>query len=386
MSIINKSSFPYIDAGDKSNIIIDYRENTEFWNLKSWKDKEYFYCEFKLLDFINEINVNSFIDKKTLTKIKLDSNTFLVLCNAHESFHSVVDSIYRYFVIKERIPAGKIIVMSESADLHKEVSRIAAIYKRDLLQVEWMLMFERNIKLFREDLPLQYFKKFDYTKKFLNLNRRWRTHRVAFVSLMIINDLDKLGYISLGKSDDNKSWHNMVPRLLKFFSSDEQLDSLIRSNLDRLVNTEHMYLDTSDLITNKVDLDSSMDEYYRDTYFTVVSETNYNTSDLREVGRFLSEKTFKPISYFHPFILISVPNSLQSLRELGYKTFHPYIDESYDLEKDDVGRMKMIVSEVKRLSNLSKNEIIDFIYDTRNIVEHNFNNLMSKNIFVHKKT
>lgn len=33
---------------------------------------------------------------------------------------------------------------------------------------------------------------------------------------------------------------------------------------------------------------------------------------------------------YHPFIVYGSPFTLKSLRELGFKTFSPFIDESYD--------------------------------------------------------
>jgi len=67
---------------------------------------------------------------------------------------------------------------------------------------------------------------------------------------------------------------------------------------------------------------------------------------------------------------------------LGYKTFHPYIDESYDLETDDNKRMMMIVNEIERLSNFSDDELRSFIENINPICDHNFNVLNEKQYFV----
>jgi hypothetical protein len=88
----------------------------------------------------------------------------------------------------------------------------------------------------------------------------------------------------------------------------------------------------------------------------------------------------------HPFILMSQSNSLEILHQLGYKTFHPFIDESYDTEKNDVVRLKMILKEVERLSNLSDDEIGKFIDMVKPITSYNFLNLVRKknNEYIHK--
>jgi hypothetical protein len=386
MSILNEGYFPYIDATLNHSVSIEFRDCTEIWRLKSWNDADYYYCEIKLVDNIDSVPISDFIDKKTLSRIRSDDKTFLVLSNSHESFHTIVDPIYRYFVIKEKIPATKILLMSESADLYKEVAVVADRYKKPRMKVEWMLMFEKNIKLFRSELPIRYFKNTNYSnKKFINLNRRWRLHRVAFVALLASKDLLKFGNVSLGLSDDGRRWDKMIPWILRQYSEDAEICELIEKNKNNLLNMGDMYLDTENLVENQVDLNVSLNEFYEETFFTIVSETNYNTSDLKEVGRFLSEKTFKPISHYHPFIMLSVPFFLDALKELGYKTFHPWIDERYDREEDDSKRLMMCVNEVERLCNLTDREVTDFIAGTEEIVQHNFKHLMERNTYIYKK-
>ena len=92
----------------------------------------------------------------------------------------------------------------------------------------------------------------------------------------------------------------------------------------------------------------------------------------------MTEKIFKAITCEHPFVLVTHPKTLPLLHELGYKTFSPYIDESYDNEKDDYKRLLMIVEEVKRLSNLDSNQLNEFLIGLKEIVEYNYNLLINK--------
>ena len=50
---------------------------------------------------------------------------------------------------------------------------------------------------------------------------------------------------------------------------------------------------------------------------------------------FISEKTWKPIMVGHPFIMVGNKNNLKFLKDLGYKTFDKWIDESYDDIEDE---------------------------------------------------
>ena len=58
----------------------------------------------------------------------------------------------------------------------------------------------------------------------------------------------------------------------------------------------------------------------------------------------------------HPFVFVGNYHGLKKLKELGYRTFHPYINEEYDNIEDSIQRMKAIVKEIKRLTDLSFDE------------------------------
>jgi hypothetical protein len=125
----------------------------------------------------------------------------------------------------------------------------------------------------------------------------------------------------------------------------------------------------------------SLDPFYLETYFGLVSETTFATLHNAD-GRFLTEKTFKSIASAHPFILVAPPRSMELLRNIGYKTFDGLIDESYDQEHNDGKRMTMIVDEVKRLCNLSESELDHFLIECAKICEYNFNLLKTRETFI----
>jgi hypothetical protein len=85
----------------------------------------------------------------------------------------------------------------------------------------------------------------------------------------------------------------------------------------------------------------------------------------------MSEKIFKPISNLVPFIIVSSPFFLDKLKEIGFKTFSPWIDESYDNEVDNDKRFFMILDEVKRLCSMSKEEIHKWYYEMEDILIYN---------------
>jgi hypothetical protein len=84
----------------------------------------------------------------------------------------------------------------------------------------------------------------------------------------------------------------------------------------------------------------------------------------------------------HPFILVSVPDSLEIYRIMGYKTFSPFIDERYDQELDDGKRMLRVLDEIERLCNLTESELQEFLLNVKEICDYNYNVLMSKTQFI----
>jgi hypothetical protein len=87
----------------------------------------------------------------------------------------------------------------------------------------------------------------------------------------------------------------------------------------------------------------------------------------------LTEKTFKAIALEMPFVLVAPAHSLKYLREYGFRTFAPYIDESYDTITDDIKRIERvthILLEIQARSAAAKNALWQQLLP---IVEYNRN-------------
>jgi hypothetical protein len=194
------------------------------------------------------------------------------------------------------------------------------------------------------------------------------------------NLLDK-GYISFGPCDERDTWKHRWPELLYYFKKDLTMTELLNQNYN-VRTLPPLFLDTTELHINRAEPTVNTNKYYENSYFSVISETTYFTKEWYYAARFLSEKAFKTIAMKHPFILVSVPNSLEIYKIMGYKTFSPLIDESYDQEKDDGKRMIMILNEIERLCNLNNIELEQFLKKVKIICEYNYNMLMSKNKFI----
>ena len=95
-----------------------------------------------------------------------------------------------------------------------------------------------------------------------------------------------------------------------------------------------------------------------------------------------TEKSLRCLIAGKPFLLLAGAGSLANLQKMGFKTFSPLFDESYDAEIDSNRRVDMIQQEIDRISHLDRNElmanlqpIVDYNRDNyKNIVDHYYKN------------
>lgn len=93
---------------------------------------------------------------------------------------------------------------------------------------------------------------------------------------------------------------------------------------------------------------------------------------------FLTEKTFKPILFKKPFIIVGQPGILYHLQQNGYKTFNTLWDESYDSTADPKARFDKITDLLLHLSQLDDTSFNILLRKTSDIVDHNFNHFMNR--------
>lgn len=92
-------------------------------------------------------------------------------------------------------------------------------------------------------------------------------------------------------------------------------------------------------------------EHYMDSYCHLVLETFFDADGSNRC--FISEKVFKPIRHGQPFVVFGTPYTLKTLRQLGYRTFDNYIDNSYDEIEDNTERFKRLIHTVGLIKKLN---------------------------------
>ena len=93
------------------------------------------------------------------------------------------------------------------------------------------------------------------------------------------------------------------------------------------------------------------EKFFTDVFFPYLMENGI--SHIVHLGDYFDNRkfiNFRALNRNRQFFLAK-------LREIGYKTFSPWINESYDEEVDNDKRFFMILDEIKRLCSMSKEEI-----------------------------
>lgn len=222
-------------------------------------------------------------------------------------------------------------------------------------------------------------------KIFLCFNRMVRIHRTALLALLYSRDLVKNSFYSYFP---DASYGDIFKTAHIFYQLNEHLTPDISNTIQTYYNKN---IDNYPLKLNiewqdNVNFIKHDDiNLFNESYFSLVTETlffgikaDHGDSGADWDSIFFSEKIYKPISMKHPFILVSRPHSLKYLRKLKYKTFSPFIDESYDDIENDQERLLAIVNEVERLSKNTQAQWIEWQNNIKSIVEHNHSVLFNR--------
>jgi hypothetical protein len=96
-------------------------------------------------------------------------------------------------------------------------------------------------------------------------------------------------------------------------------------------------------------------DLYTESYFQIVTETHFDAD--QSGGVFITEKTYKPIKFGQPFIVIGTPGILKELRAAGYRTFDSVLDNTYDTIEHNTRRWLTIRDLLKNIQNSNPHEL-----------------------------
>lgn len=212
-------------------------------------------------------------------------------------------------------------------------------------------------------------------KKFLCFNKVHKGHRAYILARMLENGLFDQSYFSFEGATPN--WTDSIQYGYDWAP-------VIKEQLTKHIDKFPIRLNITKLGENPVQFRADDIKYHADSYFSLITETIfYQDRNLPRMsfydnvgGIFFTEKTGRPLLLKHPFILAAYVNSLAALRDMGFRTFHPYIDETYDTETDDDKRLDMVVAETERLCRFTDDEWLSWQTAIKEIVEHNYKTII----------
>ena len=191
-------------------------------------------------------------------------------------------------------------------------------------------------------------------RDFLCLNKAPRTHRVKLYKQLIENNV-----------------------------MDNSIHTFVEDKSKRRLDKEYELPGIDPMDYPRFGKDQDIYELpYIDTVCSIVSETNDNDYEV-----FMTEKIWKPIIAQHVFVVHGNYLYLQRLREMGFKTFGNYFDESYDLERDSDKRIDKIVTLMKELKSTCDDGSIvergnkkwqDIYLQTKALRQHNYDTMFNE--------
>lgn len=182
--------------------------------------------------------------------------------------------------------------------------------------------------------------------------RSYQTYRSYLDSSesMINLDLDRLCWLS---SCDKKLNTNLI----------DSITNLIKS-LPLLIGDSHKNI--THIQWNSGAVDKEILSWYNNIFVDVVCEKTVTGQTF-----FPTEKTARPLATKTPFLIMSAPNYIKNLRQLGFRSFGQFWDENYDYQSG-FQRVESIQRIIDNLAKMNQSQLQELYQKMLPILEHNY--------------
>ena len=330
-------------------------------------------------DLLKDSNIISTLTDDIVYRVNNESNYYLLIDWITDSdvkrFISDLEAIIGIRGIKN----DKVMVLI-NRNLSLPQTKIKFV-STDYLMYKVGLHFNRQdkIKRFYKDLSFLTDKR---ERKILSLNRRLNNcwHRVLLLALSSKHNLFENNYIT----------YNLDP---EFDSEIPPLDELINLTAQpkgsyNLISQKELYTEMDTLVKNKKNVYESFShespgyiftikdetvDIYKSSYISLVTETFFYEDDY-----IITEKVYKPIIHYHPFIVLGSPYTLKHMRSIGFKTFGDFWDESYDEEENNDKRFEKVFNLLIKFDKMPIEELHKLYIDMIPILKYNYDLIVER--------
>jgi len=272
-------------------------------------------------------------------------------------------------VDKYQLNVDDLMVITSNLNAHENYKRnkfkiITYNYFEDELEFASIIKKDKsNIILFKNKY-LNFIDNFNIEKHFLCFNNHPKLHRLwIFYELINNENLKNKSILSLSNQYEKNTCYDVVKstnniELINFFKN---FDSTIGYSYD----TKNWKKDVQ--VGDTININAHLN-----TFINIVTETLTDDKII-----FITEKTYKPIYVCQPFIIVGNAHSLKKLKELGYKTFDKWWDESYDNEMDLNCRLKSIIKLLEEIAKWDFHKCNLIRQEMKEVLIHNYNKMLS---------
>jgi hypothetical protein len=208
-----------------------------------------------------------------------------------------------------------------------------------------------------------------FEKKLVCFNRRYEPHR-SIISALLHDRNDIILTLNNRCSVDWISKQEAVP--LSDFS--EPIRNKILKGTQDILNKPLQWdikptVEFSEyFVAEEIPTDAQHNNIqgYIDSFVSLSTETRYASP-----MPYFSEKTFKSFYAYRPFILLAPAGTLELIRNLGFKTFGNFWDESYDSEPNHAKRLEKVYKVVDNILSTPAPRLCKMLTDMEDILSHN---------------
>jgi len=247
--------------------------------------------------------------------------------------------------------------------------------------IEWINNLCKKYTFEKDDVILITSNLIDFNNyNFTLIQYNYFGNHINFLSMSKLNNIDLKNYQNnYTKFLNNKNklhflCFNGMPRFNRILMFDElnKNEKLIGKSIKSLrSNEKNYYYDISQWENKSGNPGAKLNiQAHLDCFLNIITETLFDNDSI-----FLSEKTYKPIYLCQPFIIFGNPHSLKKLKELGYKTFDKWWDESYDEELDVNNRFKKIISILEVIAEWDMDKCFSIKQEMQDILIRNYKNM-----------